>query len=86
MGSATREQALAMLKAKEDELLAATANTTAEKDQAKKKKARATTAFVTNSSEILKRHEQLGHSEPPHLNIDALYAFSVNVDPQCSNT
>jgi len=46
---------MAMLKAKEDERLAATSADAAKKDQTKEKKARDTTALVTTGSGILKR-------------------------------
>ncbi len=75
MGSATEEQALAMLKAKEDERVEA-ADAAAKKDQAKEKKAKGTTALVTTGSEILKRLEQLGPSELLRLKIDELYALA----------
>ncbi len=84
VGSATGEQALAMLKSKEDERVAAAAAAAAKKDQAKEKKARDTTTLVTTGSEILKRLEQLGPSELLRLKIDELHALLVNADPQGS--
>ncbi len=62
MGSATGEQAMAMLKAKEDERVAGVAAAAAKKDQAKDKRARDTSALVLTGSEIMKRLEQLGPS------------------------
>ncbi len=53
----------------------------AKKDQAKEKKARDTTVFVTTGSEILKRLEQLGPSELLRLKIDELHAILANADP-----
>ena len=51
------------------------------KDQAKDKRARDTTAFVTTGSEILKRLEQLGPSELHRLKVDELHALLANADP-----
>jgi hypothetical protein len=62
VGSATGEQAMAMIKAKEDERVAGAAAAAAKKDQAKDKRARDTSALVLTGSEILKRLEQLGPS------------------------
>ena len=83
-GSATRDEALAILKEKEDKREAAAAAASAKKDQAKDKRARDTTAFVTTGSEILKRLEQLGPSELHRLKVDELHALLVNADPQGS--
>jgi hypothetical protein len=84
VGSATGEQAMAMLKAKEDERVAADAAAAAKKDQAKDKRARDTTALVTIGSKVLKRLEQLGPSELHRLKVEELHALLVNADPQGS--
>ena len=60
VGSATGDEALAMLKTKEKMKEAAFAVAAAKKDQAKNKRAKDTTALVTTGSEILQRLEQLG--------------------------
>jgi len=61
-GSATRDQALAMLQVSEGKRMAAVDAAAAKKNQAKEKKARGTTALFATGSEILKRLEQLGPS------------------------
>jgi hypothetical protein len=82
MGRATREQALAMLKAKEDEKVEAGAVAVVKKYQAMDKIAKDTnTALVTTGLEILKRLEQLGLSELLRLKTDKLHAMFVNADP-----
>jgi hypothetical protein len=84
-GSATGEEALAMLKAKEDKKQAADAAAAEKRDAATEKKARSTTALVTTGSEVLKRLEQRGPSELLRLKIDELHALIVNADPLGSN-
>jgi hypothetical protein len=83
-GSATGDEALEMLKTKEDKRVAAAAAVAAKKDQAKDKRAKDTTVLVTAGSEILKRLEQLGPSELLRLKTDELHALLVNADPQGS--
>jgi hypothetical protein len=85
VGSATGEEALAMLKAKEDKKQAADAAAAEKRDAATKKKARSTTALVTTGSEVLKRLEQRGPSELTRLTINELHALIVNGDPLGSN-
>ncbi len=80
MGSATGDEALAMLKNNQDERVAA-ATTAAKKDKAKTKKTKDTTALVTTGSEIMTRLEQLGPPELLRLKIDELHALLVNSDP-----
>jgi hypothetical protein len=80
-GSATEDEALAMLKRKKDSREATNANAAAKKCQVKDKRAIYTTTFVTTSSEVVKRLEQLGPSKLLHLTIDKLYALLVNNDP-----
>jgi hypothetical protein len=55
VGSAIGEEALAMLKAKQDMKKTAGVATTPKKDQAKDKRARDTTSLVTTGSNIMKR-------------------------------
>ena len=61
--NATGPEAVAMLRAKEDERLAAAIVAAAKKNQAKDKRSKDTTALVTTGSEVLKRLEQLGPNE-----------------------
>ena len=85
VGSATGEEALAMLKAKEDKKQAADDAAAEKRDAATEKKARSTTALVTTGSEVLKRLEQRGPSELTRLTINELHALIVNGDPLGSN-
>jgi hypothetical protein len=70
VGNASGEQVLAMLKAKEDEWMASTSAIVAKQYEAKDKREKVITAFVTTGSEIPKRLEQLGPSELLRLNRD----------------
>ena len=85
VGSATRDEALAMLKTKEDKKQAADAAAAEKRDAATEKRARSTTALVTAGSEVLKRIEQHGRAELLRLKIDELHALIVNADPLGSN-
>ncbi len=84
VGSATREETLAILKAKNDKKEAAAAAAATKKDETKEKRAKDITAFVTIGSEILRRLEQRGPDELLRLKVDELHALLVNADPQGS--
>jgi hypothetical protein len=84
VGSATGEEALAILKAKNDKKEAAVVAAAAKKDETKEKRAKDITAFVITGSEILRRLEQSGPDELLRLKVDELYALLVNADPQGS--
>jgi hypothetical protein len=81
-GSATEDQGLAKLKAKEDVKAAAELATISKKEQAKQKKAQETTTLVTTSSELIKNIEQHGPLFLNYLKIDELHALLVHSDPQ----
>ena len=86
VGSATGDEALALLKAKEDKKQAADAAAAEKRDATTEKRARSTTALVTAGSEVLKRLEQRGRAELLRLKIDELHALIVNADPLGSNS
>jgi hypothetical protein len=81
-GSATGDEGLAKLKAKEDVKAAAALATASKKEQAKQKKAQETTTLVTTGSVLLKKIEQHGPSFLNCLKIDELHALLVHSDPQ----
>ena len=81
VGSATGDEALAMLKKNQDERVEAAAAADAKREQSKIKKTADTTILVTAGSEILTRLERLGPSELPRLKVDELHALLVNADP-----
>jgi hypothetical protein len=84
VGSATRDEALVMLKVKEDGKEAAVAAVAAKKDQAKDKRAKDTYALVLTGSEIMTRLEPLGPSELLRRKIDELHGLLVDADSQTS--
>ena len=81
VGSASGDEAFAMLKKIQDERVAAAAAAAAKKDEAKTKKTKDITALATIGSVILTRLEQLGPPELLRLKIDELHALLVNSDP-----
>ena len=81
VGNVTGDEALAMLKTKEDMKEAVVVVADAKKDQAKNKRAKVTWALVTTGSKIMQRREQLGPIELLRLKIDELHAMLVNADP-----
>ena len=85
VGSATGDEALALLKTKDDKKQAADAAAAEKRDAATEKRARSTTTLVNTGSEVLRRLEQRGPAELLRLKVDELHALIVNADPLGSN-
>ena len=81
-GSATGEESLQLLKAKDAETKKQHEATAIRKEEAKQKKAKDVAALVTTGAERLQVIEQQGPTAIDRLTVHELHALLVNCDPQ----